>query len=59
MERQIAYDKRAREIAESKIARGLTAFLDDHDVVPISSATEARRLAGFTAEEIERLIRTT
>jgi hypothetical protein len=28
-------------------------------VVPISIATEARKLAGFTDEEIERLIKTT
>jgi len=27
--------------------------------VPISVATEVRRLAGFTEEEIERLIKTT
>src|SRR5574342_819173 len=31
----------------------------DHEVVPISIATEARKLAGFTDEEIERLIKTT
>src|SRR5438309_580851 len=31
----------------------------DPEAVPISIATEARRLAGFTDEEIERLIRTT
>jgi uncharacterized ferritin-like protein (DUF455 family) len=31
----------------------------DHDVVPISVATDVRRLAGFTEEEIERLIKTT
>jgi uncharacterized ferritin-like protein (DUF455 family) len=30
-----------------------------HDEVPISIATEARRLAGFTEEEIERLIKAT
>jgi hypothetical protein len=30
-----------------------------HEVVPISIATDARKLAGFTDEEIERLIRTT
>ena len=33
--------------------------LGDHEVVPISIATEARKLAGFTDEEIERLIKTT
>ena len=31
----------------------------DHDAVPISVATDMRRLAGFTEEEIERLIKTT
>jgi uncharacterized ferritin-like protein (DUF455 family) len=31
----------------------------DHGVVPISIATEARRLAGFTDEEIDRLIKAT
>jgi len=30
-----------------------------HDVVPISIAKEARKLAGFTDEEIERLIKST
>ncbi len=30
-----------------------------HEIVPISIATEARKLAGFTDEEIDRLIRTT
>jgi len=31
----------------------------DHDVVSISIATDVRRMAGFTDEEIERLIKTT
>jgi uncharacterized ferritin-like protein (DUF455 family) len=31
----------------------------DHEAVPISIAQEARRLAGFTDEEIERLIQST
>src|SRR6201997_566340 len=31
----------------------------DHGAVPISIATEARRLAGFTDEEIDRLIKAT
>src|SRR5467141_4609684 len=31
----------------------------DHDAVSISIATDVRRLAGFTEEEMERLIRTT
>ena len=31
----------------------------DHESVPISIATEARQLGGFTEEEIERLIKTT
>ena len=31
----------------------------DHDAVSISIATDVRRLAGFTEEEIERLIKTT
>jgi uncharacterized ferritin-like protein (DUF455 family) len=31
----------------------------DHDVVPISIAKDARRLAGFTDEEIERLVKST
>ena len=33
--------------------------LGDHEVVPISIAIEARKLAGFTDEEIERLIKST
>ena len=31
----------------------------DHEAVPVSIATDVRRLAGFTEQEIERLIRTT
>src|SRR6266487_2346080 len=31
----------------------------DHDVVSISIATDVRRMAGFTEEEIDRLIKTT
>src|SRR3990170_3496293 len=31
----------------------------EHEAVPVSIATEARKLAGFTDEEIERLIKTT
>ncbi|MGH7305548.1 MAG: hypothetical protein ACRELZ_19875, partial [Candidatus Rokuibacteriota bacterium] len=31
----------------------------DHDAVSISIATDVRRMAGFTEEEIERLIKTT
>src|SRR5207244_6069393 len=31
----------------------------DHDVVSISIATDVRRMAGFTDEDIERLVRTT
>jgi hypothetical protein len=31
----------------------------DHDEVLISIATEVRRMAGFTEEEIERLVKTT
>jgi uncharacterized ferritin-like protein (DUF455 family) len=31
----------------------------DHEVVPISIATQARQLGGFTDEEIDRLIKTT
>jgi hypothetical protein len=31
----------------------------DHDVVSISIATDVRRMAGFTEDEIERLIKTT
>ena len=30
-----------------------------HEVVPISIAKDARRLAGFTDEEIERLVKST
>ena len=31
----------------------------DHEAVPVSIATDVRRLAGFTEEEIERLIKST
>ena len=31
----------------------------DHDAVLISIATDVRRMAGFTEEEIERLVKTT
>ena len=31
----------------------------DHEAVSISIATDVRRMAGFTEEEIERLVKTT
>ena len=54
--------KRAIEFQESIDERFNLGGLrreGDHEEVPISIATEARRLAGFTDEEIARLIKTT
>ncbi|HET8578274.1 MAG TPA: DUF455 family protein [Methylomirabilota bacterium] len=54
--------RRAIEFQESIDERfnlGGIRQLGEHDLVPISIATEVRRMAGFTEEEIERLIKTT
>ncbi len=54
--------KRAIEFQESIDERfnlGGIRREGEHEEVPISIATEARRLAGFTDEEIARLIKTT
>ncbi|MBI2544043.1 MAG: DUF455 family protein [Candidatus Rokubacteria bacterium] len=54
--------KRAIEFQESIDERfnlGGMRREGEHEDVPISIATEARRLAGFTEEEIARLIKTT
>jgi uncharacterized ferritin-like protein (DUF455 family) len=54
--------RRAIEFQESIDERfnlGGSRRLGDHEAVPISIATEARRLAGFTEEEIERLVKST
>lgn len=54
--------RRAIEFQESIDERfnlGGSRRLGDHEVVPISIATEVRRLAGFTEEEIERLVKST
>src|SRR6266436_6318118 len=48
-----------QETIDERFNLGGARQLGDHEVVPISIATEARKLAGFTDEEIERLIRTT
>jgi uncharacterized ferritin-like protein (DUF455 family) len=54
--------RRAVEFQESIDERfnlGGSRRAGDPDAVPISIATEIRRLAGFTDEEIERLVRST
>lgn len=54
--------RRAIEFQESIDERfnlGGSRRLGEHETVPISIATEARRLAGFTEEEIERLVKST
>lgn len=54
--------RRAVEFQESIDERfnlGGTRREGDHEEVPISIATEVRKLAGFTDEEIARLIKTT
>jgi uncharacterized ferritin-like protein (DUF455 family) len=54
--------RRAVEFQESIDERfnlGGIRQLGDHEVVPISIATEARQQGGFTDEEIERLVKTT
>ena len=48
-----------QETIDERFNLGGARQLGDHEVVPISIATEARKLAGFTDEEIERLIKTT
>src|SRR5712691_128552 len=48
-----------QETIDERFNLGGARRLGDHEVVPISIATEARKLAGFTDEEIERLIKTT
>src|SRR5882762_2974874 len=48
-----------QENIDERFNLGGARQLGDHEVVPISIATEARKLAGFTDEEIERLIKTT
>ena len=47
------------EAFQARFRRDRLLGVGDHDEVPISIATEARRLAGFTDEEIARLIKTT
>jgi uncharacterized ferritin-like protein (DUF455 family) len=54
--------RRAVEFQESIDERfnlGGARQVGDHESVLISIATDARRLAGFTEEEIERLVKTT
>src|SRR5438876_327821 len=48
-----------QETIDERFNLGGARQLGDHEVVPISIATEARKLAGFTDEEIERLIKST
>ena len=48
-----------QETIDERFNLGGTRQDGQHDLVPISIAKEARKLAGFTDEEIERLIRTT
>ncbi|MCI0547088.1 MAG: ferritin-like domain-containing protein [Candidatus Rokubacteria bacterium] len=48
-----------QETIDERFNLGGTRQDGDHETVPISIATEARRLAGFTDDEIERLIKTT
>ena len=48
-----------QETIDERFNLGGARQLGDHEMVPISIATEARKLAGFTDEEIERLIKTT
>src|SRR5499426_280810 len=57
-------DRRRRAIAfqesiDERFNLGGTRQDGQHDVVPISIAKDARRLAGFTDEEIERLVKST
>jgi len=48
-----------QETIDERFNLGGTRQLGEHDAVPISIATDARRLAGFTDEEIDRLIKST
>ena len=48
-----------QETIDERFNLGGTRQHGDHEVVPISIATDARRLAGFTDEEIDHLIKTT
>jgi uncharacterized ferritin-like protein (DUF455 family) len=57
-------DRRRRAIAfqesiDERFNLGGARQAGDHEAVPISIATDMRRLAGFTEEEIERLVKTT
>jgi uncharacterized ferritin-like protein (DUF455 family) len=48
-----------QDTIDERFNLGGTRRMGAHDEVPISIATEARQLGGFTDEEIERLIKTT
>ena len=48
-----------QETIDERFNLGGTRQDGQHDLVPISIAKEARKLAGFTDEEIERLIKST
>jgi uncharacterized ferritin-like protein (DUF455 family) len=48
-----------QETIDERFNLGGTRRVGDHDAVPVSIATDVRRLAGFTEEEIERLIKST
>jgi uncharacterized ferritin-like protein (DUF455 family) len=48
-----------QETIDERFNLGGTRQDGDHDEVPISIAREARQLAGFTDEEIERLVKST
>ncbi|HVQ75895.1 MAG TPA: DUF455 family protein [Candidatus Binatia bacterium] len=57
-------ERRRRAIAfqesiDERFNLGGARQVGDHEAVPISIATDMRRLAGFTDEEIERLVKTT
>ena len=58
-ERSGAPPPASSETLVERFNHGAPRQLGDHKMVPISIATEARKLAGFTDEEIERLIKTT
>jgi hypothetical protein len=48
-----------QDTIDERFNLGGTRRMGAHDEVPISIATEARQLGGFTDEEIDRLIKTT
>src|SRR5437016_10722809 len=48
-----------QETIDERFNLGGARQLGDHEVVSISIATDVRRMAGFTEEEIERLVKTT